>query len=103
VPQAAPFEGPATPLDHIEMIRAPAAGTILFHRDVGDTVSEGDLLATLITAPGMADGTVDVRAPQAGLIVTRCSQRFARFKADLMKIACSGRTKADRKPGTLED
>ena len=103
VAAAEPFSGPATPLDHIEMIRAPAAGTILFHRDVGDAVSEGDLLATLITAPGMANGTVEVRAPQAGLIVTRCSQRFARFKADLMKIACSGPTKANRKPGTLED
>jgi uncharacterized protein len=98
-----PFKGPATPLDNIEMIRAPVAGTVLFHRDIADTVIAGDLLATIITAPGRKGGTLDIHAPQAGLIVTRTSHRFAPRRADLMKIACAERTKAKRKPGTLED
>ncbi len=98
----AAFSGPATPLDNIEMIRAPLSGTVLFHRNIGDEVEAGDLLATIITAPGTEGGTVDLHAPQAGVIATRTSQRFARRRDNLMKIACAEKTKAARKPGTLE-
>ena len=97
------FSGPAVPLDNVEMIRTPAAGTVLFHRNIGERVEKGDLLATIITAPGMADGTLDVFAPQAGLIVTRVSDRLVRRGADLMKIGCDAPSSVLRKPGTLED
>ena len=97
------FEGDALPLDNIEMIRAPQSGAVLFHKTLGDRVLEGDLLATVITHPGMENGAIEVRAPQAGLIVTRTSARFARRRADLMKILCREKTGANRKPGTLED
>lgn len=50
------YTGPAVPLDNIEMVRASAPGTVLFHRDIGERVKAGDLLATLITRPGEADG-----------------------------------------------
>ncbi|WP_409527882.1 succinylglutamate desuccinylase/aspartoacylase family protein [Rhizobium sp.] len=99
----APFTGPAVPLDNIEMIRAPEAGTVLFHRDIGEEIKEGDLLATILTRPGMADGAIEVRAPQAGLIVTRTSSRLMRRRADLMKIACGAASKVVRKPGALEN
>ena len=97
------FSGPAVPLDNVEMIRAPQAGTVLFHRNIGERVAEGDLLATIITAPGMPDGSIEVRAPQAGLIVTRVSDRLVRRRGDLMKIGCDKPSTAARKPGTLED
>jgi predicted deacylase len=97
------FDGPAVPLDNIEMVRAPEACTVLFHRNIGEWVGEGDVLATLITRPGMADGSVEIRAPQAGLIVMRSSQRLVRRGADMMKIACKTASKATRKPGTLEN
>ncbi len=96
------FGGVVAPLDNIEMVRAPESGAILFHRDIGESVKAGDLLATIITRPGMADGAMEVRAPQDGLIVTRVSTRFARRLSDLMKIACAGPSRAARKPGTLE-
>jgi predicted deacylase len=99
----APFSGPAVALDNVEMIRAPEAGIVLFQCNIGEYVAEGDLLATLITRPGMADGTAEVRAPQAGLIVTRSSERLVRRRTDLMKIACKTASKAARKAGTLED
>lgn len=99
----AAFLGPAVPLDNIEMVRAPEPGTVLFHRDVGERVKKGDLLATLITKPGMADGTLEVRAGHDGLIATRTSARFARRGADLMKLACDAPVCTERKPGTLED
>lgn len=101
--QLSAFEGPAVPLDNVEMIRAPASGTVLFHHDIGERVAAGDLLATLITAPGRLDGTVEVHAPQSGLIVTRVSDRLVRRRGDLMKIACDQPSAASRKPGTLED
>ncbi|MBZ9789769.1 succinylglutamate desuccinylase/aspartoacylase family protein [Rhizobium sp. 3T7] len=97
------FDGPAVPLDNIEMVRAPEACTVLFHRNIGEWVGQGDVLATLITRPGMADGSVEIRAPQAGLIVMRTSQRLVRRGADMMKIACKTASKATRKPGTLEN
>lgn len=97
------FTGPAVPLDNVEMIRAPQAGTVLFHRNIGERVEEGDLLATIITKPGMPDGSIDVHAPQAGLIVTRVSDRLVRRRSDLMKIGCDEPSAAGRKPGTLED
>ncbi|MDO9417796.1 M14 family zinc carboxypeptidase [Pararhizobium sp.] len=97
------FTGAALPLDNIEMIRTPQPGTILFHRNIGDRVEADDLLATIITAPGMENGSIEIHAPQAGLIVTRSSARFARRRGDLMKILCASRSEANRKPGALED
>jgi predicted deacylase len=98
-----PFSGPAVPLDNIEVIRTPEGGTVLFHRDIGERVAEGDLLATVVTRPGFAEGSFDIHAPQDGLIVTRTSDRIVRRRGDLMKIACDSRSKAMRKAGTLED
>ncbi|NUS71571.1 MAG: succinylglutamate desuccinylase/aspartoacylase family protein [Ensifer adhaerens] len=98
----APFAGIVAPLDNIEMIRAPEAGALLFHRDIGESVKAGDLLATILTRPGQADGALEVRAPQDGLIVTRVSTRLARRRSDLMKIACAAPSSAVRKPGSLE-
>ena len=98
-----PYAGPAVPLDNIEMVRAPAPGTVLFHRGIGDKVKAGDLLATLITRPGEADGTLAVKAGHDGLVATRSSARYARRGDDLMKLACREATRKDRKPGTLED
>ncbi len=98
-----PYRGPVAPLDNIEMVRAPEPGTILFHRTIGETIRKGDRLATLLTQPGLPDGTLDVVARHDGLIVTRSSARFARRGDDLMKIACAEATDPGRKPGTLED
>ena len=99
----AAYTGPAFPLDNIEMVRTPKAGTVLFHRNIGEQVGKGELLATIITAPGMPDGTIEIHAPQAGFIVTRTSDRLVRRGADLMKIGCEKPSSATRKPGTLED
>lgn len=96
------FGGVVAPLDNIEMIRAPASGAILFHRDIGDRVKAGDLLVTILNRPGQPDGAIEVRAPQDGLIVTRVSTRHARRRSDLMKIACATASSATRKPGPLE-
>ncbi|MBB3592852.1 hypothetical protein FHX08_003196 [Rhizobium sp. BK529] len=99
----AAFSGPAVPLDNVEIIRAPEGGTVLFHRNIGEHVAEGDLLATIVTRPGFVEGDIDIRAPQDGLLLTRISDRLVRRRGDLMKIAADRPSKAARKAGTLED
>lgn len=47
------FAGKTVPLDNIEMIRAPETGAILFHRNIGDNVEAGELLATILVRPGV--------------------------------------------------
>lgn len=103
LPQDKTFEGVVSPLDWVEVIRAPQAGVILFHRALGERVKAGDRLATLITQPGVATGEITVHAPQDGLVVTRVSQRYARRNGDLMKIACAAASAKQRPPGALED
>jgi predicted deacylase len=95
------WNGTVTPLEHIEMIRAPVGGAVLFHVVPGDHVEEGAHLVTLLTAPGEADGEREVRAPQAGLVLTRKRQRLARTGDDLLKLLGS-RPSATAKAGTLE-
>lgn len=97
------FAGPVSPLDWVEMIRAPEAGTVLFHRRPGDSVKAGDLLVTVIARPGFPDGETPVHAPQDGLVVTRVSRRYVRRNGDLMKIACAAPSARERTPGALED
>jgi len=97
------FSGPAVPLDNVEIVRAPQGGTVLFHRNIGERVSEGELLATIITRPGFAEGDIHILAPQGGLLLTRTSDRLVRRRGDLVKIAADRPSKATRRAGTLED
>lgn len=97
------FAGVVSTLDQVEVIRSPQAGTVLFHRTIGERVAAGDLVATVITRPGLAEGDVPILAPQDGLIVTRISRRYVRRNGDLMKIACANPSARIRPPGTLED
>jgi predicted deacylase len=95
------FEGPAEPLDHVEMIRAPRGGIVLYHREIGDRVAAGDRLATLLFDPAAEDGAVDIHAPQGGLVLSRRDQRLLRPGEDVMKVVASGPS-ATAKPGPLE-
>ncbi len=92
---------PAAPISHVEMIHAPAGGTLLFHVRPGDRVTEGDLLAEILVRPGEDGGTVTVHAPQAGLILTRRSRRFIRTGDDLIKLVGVAPS-ASARDGTLE-
>ncbi|EJT03088.1 succinylglutamate desuccinylase/aspartoacylase family protein [Rhizobium sp. CCGE 510] len=97
------FSGPAVPLDNVEILRAPEGGAVLFHRNIGEKIAEGELLATIVTRPGQPGGSIELRAPQDGLILTRTSDRLVRRRGDLMKIACDSPSDALRKAGTLEN
>lgn len=95
------WSGTVTPLDHVEMIRAPAGGAILYHVAPGDRVEAGATLAAILTAPGEEGGATHVLAPQAGLVLTRRSHRSTRVGDDLMKLLGSTRS-ANARTGALE-
>lgn len=95
------WDGPAEPLDNVEMVRAPRGGIVLYHRDIGEHVAAGDRVATILFDPAAEDGAVDIPAPQAGLVLSRRDQRILRPGEDVMKIVASG-TSATAKPGPLE-
>jgi uncharacterized protein len=99
-----PFTGPVAGLDYVQMVNAPAAGAILFEKDIGDSVKAGDHLATIVSRPGEVEGDHIVTAPEDGVVVTRVSRRFARRNDNLMKLASAALSHAARKPGgALED
>ncbi len=95
------WSGPAEPIDHVEMLRAPVGGTLLYHVGPGDRVRAGDPLVTIVTAPGEAAGTVEIDAPQDGLVLSRRAHRATSRGDDLLKLVCRRRA-AGAKPGTLD-
>jgi predicted deacylase len=96
------FTGIVAPLENIDMMPAPRAGAVLYDVKPGDRVAKGALLATIVHAPGEADGRTQVFAPQAGIILTRRSRRIIRAGEDLLKLV-GDRKSADARSGTLED
>lgn len=96
------WHGNVVPLDHIEVVRTPVAGVILFNCNLGDEAQAGDELAKVITRPGVEDGFVSITAPQAGTIVTRTFKRSAVRGEQLFKMICAGPALTARQPGTLE-
>jgi predicted deacylase len=95
------FNGPVTPLENVEMIRAPQGGMILFHVDIGTEVEAGAKLVTVVTIPGDPQGDIMLTAPQAGRILTRRSHRYTRRGDDLLKLLGDKRSENAR-PGSLE-
>ncbi|CAN7177306.1 succinylglutamate desuccinylase/aspartoacylase family protein [Phyllobacterium sp. LjRoot231] len=95
------FNGPVTPLENVEMIRAPQGGMILFHVDIGAEVEAGAKLVTVVTIPGDPNGDITLTAPQAGRILTRRGHRYTRRGDDLLKLLGSKRSENAR-PGSLE-
>ena len=97
----AAFAGLVAPIDHVEVVKAPVPGPVLFHVEPGDVVEAGAIVATILARPGDPTADVAVRAPQSGLVLTRRSQRSIRRGEDLVKIVGGERSAAAR-PGTLE-
>jgi len=92
----------AEPIPHVEMIKAPVGGTILYHVSPGDRVETGQLLAEVVTRPGEPDGAVQVHAPQKGFVLTRRMRRFIRMGDDLLKLVAD-QPSSSAKIGALED
>ena len=97
----APFGWLVAPIENIEMISAPRAGAILFDVGPGDRVDKGERLATIVHTPGEEAARMEIFAPQAGYVLTRCSPASARAGDDLIKLVGDARSDAARQ-GALE-
>lgn len=95
------FDGPATPIAHVEVLKAPAGGLVFYHVAPGDMATEGQVVATVVTRIGDPSSEHHVKAPQAGRVLTRRGMRYIRRGDDLLKILGSRQSDA-YKPGALE-
>lgn len=96
------FSGVAAPLDNVEMVKAPRAGALLFDVRPGERVEAGQRLASIVFAPGEADGSVDILAPQSGFVLTRRSTRILRTGDDVLKLVGDRPSTVVKRSGSLE-
>jgi predicted deacylase len=96
------YDAVAVPQTHVEMVRAPRGGLVLFHAGPGDKVAAGALIAEVIGEPGSPETVTAVHAEAAGLVLTRVSARSVRVGDDLMKIVGEHRSRTAKDGGALE-
>lgn len=101
LPPLPEWSGRVTPLDHVEMVKAPAGGALLYHVKPGDVVEQGAPLVTILSAPGEEGGAHVVAAPQGGMVLTRRAHRLTRLGDDLLKLLGTAPS-ATAKGGALE-
>jgi hypothetical protein len=71
-------------VDDAVLIPTPVAGALLYGVNCGDWVVEGQTLVSVLCDAG--DEPHEVRAPFAGLVMTRRDRRFARRGDDVIKV-----------------
>lgn len=74
-----------TTLEASEPVTAPVAGMVVYRRDVGDAVSEGDVVAEIVDP--LSGAVTPVKARSSGLLYARGSSRFVSAGRRLGKIA----------------
>ena len=94
----------ATRLEALEIVRAPFAGVLSYHVELGETVSAGQPVADLIdpAAETPAEGRQTLVAGTDGLIVTLQLHKYVKPGVDVAKIAGS-RVLEHRRSGSLVD
>jgi uncharacterized protein len=75
----------ATPLSGSEPITAPHAGVVVFHRQPGERVQAGDVIADLVNPQN--GEVMPVRCQSSGLLYARTSTRWAHAGKRLAKVA----------------
>lgn len=74
-----------TPLASSEPVTAPRAGVVVFHRDAGDEVQAGDLIADLVDIE--SGEVLPLRCQSSGRLYARIATRWATPGKRLAKIA----------------
>jgi predicted deacylase len=83
------WQGRAVPIGHMETVFAPAAGVLVFERELGDVVQAGERFARVIAIPGDPSSEQVLVAPQAGRMVTRYRDRLVPEGAIVAKFTGS--------------
>jgi predicted deacylase len=66
----------AVEMGHMETIIAPQPGVLIFEKELGDFVEEGQRFARILRTPGDPSSEVVLHAEQAGRLVTRYRDRL---------------------------
>lgn len=91
-----------TPLEGVDILTAPAAGVLVYHKQLGDTVEQDEIVAELVTplSEALAVARQPIRAATNGVLFARMLERLARPGQKFCKIA--GREPLDyRQTGKL--
>ena len=75
----------ATPLQGVEVLRAPCAGIAVFHQTPGAQIAVGDLVVELVNPYN--NERHPIRASVAGKMFARTTNRYVQRGGDLAKIA----------------
>ncbi len=63
-------------MGHMETMLAPRPGVLVFEKELGDFVAQGQRFARIVGRPGDASSEVVLHAAQAGRLVTRHRDRL---------------------------
>jgi len=85
VPVMPPLREPATPLDGTDVLKAPVSGVVVYVRELGDTISAGEVVFEVVEPISGAVHPVASRTD--GLFFARESQRYTRAGRALAKVA----------------
>ena len=82
---------PATPLSGVDYVKADCAGIIVYLKNLGDRIEEGEVIARIINPlpDNEAQKVVEVKSRTGGLMFSRNVDRFARPGKIIAKIAGS--------------
>jgi len=95
------FTGIAAPFEATEIVRAPAAGILVYKRELGAMVEEGDTIAEIVDPLGQdASRRIPILASTSGRFFTRSRVRLAWPGAAVGKIQAR-EPLAGRNPGRL--
>jgi len=79
-----PLEPVTGDIDAAELVLTPAPGALMLNAEVGEWVTEGQLLAVIVTEAGLEQH--EIRAPFDGLVVTRRDRRIVRRGEYVVKV-----------------
>ena len=82
------FTGIAAPFEATDLIVSPANGVVVFKKDLGDTVGEGDVVAEIVDVSSNDASTcrTPVRTTTTGRLFTRCLTKLVRPGSHIAKV-----------------
>ena len=78
-----------TPLDGVDVLTAPAAGVLVYRKQLGETVAAGEVIADVVDPLGDPPGAARtaIHAATNGLLFARASERLVRPGQKFCKVA----------------
>ena len=96
------LKNPVTMLDAVDLVMAPRAGIVGYHKEVGDYVSKGDVVATLYDPAALdpVGARLDLVAGTDGVMFSRFADKLVEPGEHIAKIAGT-ESLSYRKAGSL--